>query len=396
MRLVSRAQTITMGLTKGEVQHPDPPSHIPGERMEGPSLGGLREEVAALLGAQPVSFARRHLQELQTRDYYVCEKSDGIRCLIYKTREDNREISYLIDRKNDYYRNTEAHLPRPENRNDWFVQTILDGELVNDREPDGNIQLRYIVFDCLVLNGTDLRQRTLDKRIAYFRSNIYEPYMNFFKRLPREEQYQPFMVALKDMQFGDAIDLMVTQILPSLKHGNDGLIFTCVGTPYQHGTDPHILKWKTAEENSIDFKLRLRIPLYYPTIEESAEGNTEPWPDYHIIPELALYVIGDGGTNIEYGKMHVSEAEWELLKALNQPLDDRIVECFQDEEKRWKYMRFRGDKKGPNHISTVDSVIESINDRVSVEDLSRAAPAIRGARKRRQVQPQGAPAGLAV
>jgi hypothetical protein len=36
--------------------------------------------------------------------YFLCEKTDGIRCLLYCTQaEDGREIHYLIDRKNDYY-----------------------------------------------------------------------------------------------------------------------------------------------------------------------------------------------------------------------------------------------------------------------------------------------------
>jgi mRNA guanylyltransferase len=36
--------------------------------------------------------------------YFLCEKTDGIRLLLYITTGDQgEEIVYLIDRKNDYY-----------------------------------------------------------------------------------------------------------------------------------------------------------------------------------------------------------------------------------------------------------------------------------------------------
>jgi mRNA guanylyltransferase len=46
----------------------------PGIRVEEPGLGGLRRDVAQLLGrngfpgAQPVSFKREHIEELRTRE----------------------------------------------------------------------------------------------------------------------------------------------------------------------------------------------------------------------------------------------------------------------------------------------------------------------------------------
>ena len=39
-----------------------------------------------------------------------------------------------------------------------------------DVEPDGTKVLRYLVFDCLVLDGKHLMHRTLDKRLGVWTS----------------------------------------------------------------------------------------------------------------------------------------------------------------------------------------------------------------------------------
>jgi len=202
---------------------------------------------------------------------------------------------------------------------------------------------------------------------------------------PEEAQYAPFFMEMKTMQFAYGIEMMFRQILPNLPHGNDGLIFTCRNTEYCHGTDQHILKWKPEEENSIDFKLSLDFPTVTPDEIDRAEGITDPYKDYDAIPTCNLLVyIGNNQPDEWYGEMYLTEEEWENLKALQEPLHERIVECHMDAQKRWRYMRFRDDKHEANHISTVKSVIESIMDRVTEQDLLANAKRTRDEWKRRQ------------
>jgi mRNA guanylyltransferase len=78
--------------------------------------------------------------------------------------------------------------------------------------------------------------------------------------------------------------------------------------------------------------------------------------------------------------------EWDTLKSLGDPLNDRIVECNQDDQRRWRILRFRDDKHEANHTSTVSSVLDSIRDRVSVNDLYGAASRIRDSWKARQAR----------
>lgn len=369
---------------------------MPGRRAEGELLHNFRHEVAQLLnrhslgfpGAQPVSFASKHILELQKQDYYVCEKSDGIRCLMYLTDDGyGHEVTYLIDRKNDYYHVPDLHFPlSTEQEQEYHTGTLVDGELVNDRQRDGTVQLNYLVFDCLVLDGSSLMHRTLDKRLAYFRDKVYNPYKALYKKYPEELQYLPFHVEFKNMEFGYGIEMMFRSVLPGLPHGNDGLIFTCRNSPYQFGTDPHILKWKFEEENSIDFRLFFEWPMIEPDAEDQANGDIEPYPDYHQKPRFHLAVHRDKDEDVPYGIMTVEDSEWEDMKAMNEPLDERIVECYLDKQKHWRFLRWRNDKYDANHITTVNSVMESIEDSVSETQLIASSRKIRDEWKKRQAE----------
>lgn len=295
----------------------------------------------------------------------------------------------MIDRKNDYWfiTNRNLHFPLENDQGAHHNSTLVDGELVWDSLPNGKTEPRFLVFDCLVMDGNKLMDRTLDKRLAYFKERLYTPYKRLFKDFPEELRFQPFYVEMKPFQLGYGIEMMFKQVLPSLKHGNDGLIFTCRNTPYKHGTDPHILKWKPPEENTLDCRLRLNFPTVEPDEYERREGITEPFIDYDSVPKAELFIFkgSSGADQYEFfNEVFITEDEWETLKGLNDPLYDRIVECNLDEQERWRIVRFRDDKNEANHISTVSSVLESINDRVCDKDLYKAAGRIRDSWKARQ------------
>lgn len=196
------------------------------------------------------------------------------------------------------------------------------------------------------------------------------------------------------MEFSYAIEMVFRDVLPNLEHGNDGLIFTCRTSPYTFGTDQKILKWKPSEENSVDFRLKLEFPtisradLDLDSDEDDEDSDAEQeMVDYNAKPTFNLSAYhGENGYEI-FDVMHVTDEEWEELKGLNVPLDEEIVECCMDEQKRWKFMRFRKDKKDANHISTVRSVIESIKDAVDQDELVRSWREIRDAWKKRNGQP---------
>ena len=314
----------------------------------------------------------------------MCEKSDGQRYLLFNTTDPNGgEATFLIDRRNDYWLVNGVHFPLPDDIQKWHTETLIDGELVLDKMPDGTKRANFLMFDCLVMDGKLLLNRTLDKRLAYLNEIFYKPYRKLLKDYPKEVPFMPFLAQMKKMEFAYANEMMFKQVLPNLPHGNDGLIFTCRQSPYTHGTDPKILKWKPENENSIDFKLQMDFPLVQPTAEDRAEGITEPYTDYDALPTCNLFSGGDNDTDIWFSVLHLEPEEWEKLKALGEPLQERIVECYMDDRKRWRFMRFRDDKDKGNFHRVVESVIQSIRDRVTANELMENSAAIKTAWKSR-------------
>ena len=367
---------------------PLPPSTIPGQKASGHDLRQLQAHVAKLLGrdstrfpgAQPVSFTGKHLQELLERDYYVCEKSDGIRCLMYLTSNtESQEMVFLIDRKNDYYLVPELHFPRVEDVTAFHVDTIVDGELVNDLEKDGSVTMKYLVFDCMVLDGQPLLDRILDKRLGYFRERVHKPFVRCFEEFPEDRAHLPFYVDFKHMERSYGLQVVFDEILPNLPHGNDGLIFTNRNTPYHPGTDPNIVKWKPPDENSVDFRLYLEFPPLSPPSSPGSTNGVIPQPafDYTASPTFHLAVGANNNNEALFSTMHVPSTDLSQMQSLGRPLDEAIIECYQDTEHRWRFMRIRDDKLEPNHISTVEKVMESINDRITKEQLTASTKNIR-------------------
>jgi len=393
--------------------------NVVGKRLEHQDLHDQRNYIADLLdrrqhtfpGAQPVSFARHHLEELQQHDYYLCEKTDGIRCLMYLNQyidQDGRpqEAYFLIDRKNDHYFVQGLHIPKPMPNGEgcdvasFHIGTLLDGELVVQTRRDGPNgppyqRLTYLIFDMLALDSEPILQKSFQSRIGRIDKFVWRPYREFAKRYPDDLRAQPFDIVMKKMEFAYGTMMMFKDRIPTLPHGNDGLIFTLVASEYTPGTDQHILKWKPPHENTIDFRLEIKT---FPLISDDDGG--EEYEDYDAIPEIELQ-ISHGGKPPEYeyyAMLTLTPTEWEATKRLNQQIDGRIIECYRDPTNgHWRPKtesngapRFRDDKTESNHITTVKSVEQSIRDAVSEQDLIAAAGAIRKAWKAREQEQKAA------
>ncbi|KAG5735708.1 mRNA-capping enzyme subunit alpha [Termitomyces sp. T112] len=333
-------------------------------------------------GSQPVSFGARDLDKLESADYWVCEKSDGVRVLflINTNLVSGDQSLYLIDRHNTYHTVSGIFFPHHENPMMPLRDTLIDGELVIDVNPRTKEQtLRFLAFDCLVVDEANVMSRPLDKRYGRLQEWFYKPYAKMLEDHPHMVKSQPFDIKVKEINFSYHVDKVFAVDIPALQHGNDGLIYTCVNTPYTPGTDPNIMKWKPPSENSIDFKLELRFPPL---------RNQPEKPDFHAKPVFLLHVwCGDerGVAKYElYDEMYVDDEEWQKLKLSREQVDDRIVEVYWDAvASHWRMMRFRDDKPNGNHCNVVENIIKSIVEGVEKEGLLSRSMAIRNAWKQR-------------
>lgn len=359
---------------------------IPGQQVDQDVENVLRQHVAFLCGAtnqkfpgsQPVSFGAHHLTALESEDYWVCEKSDGVRVLllIVINPRFQRQETYLIDRHNRYYEQTGLPFPHWANPADNLQDTLLDCELVEDVDARTQIKtLRLLIFDCLIADKQNIMDRPLTKRYGRIRDLVYKPFEAMLRKFPAVSSRLPFQIAVKEMRPSYHVASVLSS-LPSLEHGSDGLIFTPVPTPYVMGTDPRLLKWKPAEENSVDLLLLLHFP---PSPMDPSK------PDLAAKPRAGLYVWLGGSAYTFFDELLLPPQQWEEWKSSGESYHGRVVEVSWDMNKEeWRVMRFRDDKPNANHVSVLEKVLESIRDGVAGEELVRAAPTIRAAWKARE------------
>ncbi|XP_076243664.1 mRNA-capping enzyme-like [Calliopsis andreniformis] len=317
--------------------------------LEDRKLSGIQRRVQDICswestgfpGSQPVSMDEDNIGLLNEKPYMVSWKADGTRYMMLI--QGDGEI-YFIDRDNSVFQVNGLTFPHPRDTSRTLRDSLLDGEMVIDKDKDGKEIPRYLVYDVIMYDGRDVsklpfhpnRYQIIDKEIMGGRHRaMYE------ERLRKERE--PFAVRLKSFwNVERAASLLDQKFAKQLGHEPDGLIFQPSKEPYCPGVSKEVLKWKPLSHNSVDFKLKI--------VTESGEG---------ILPtKIGLLFVG--GLKAPFGRMKVTKQ----LKDLN----NAIIEC-KFENGQWVFMRERTDKSFPNSLSTAQSVCKSIGKPITTERL---------------------------
>ena len=369
------------------------------ERLQRKCTDMLRLEAGRFPGSQPVSFERKHLQSVQRQTYFAAEKTDGMRYMLLILGDRG---AFMVDRHFEM-RSLSMRFPGPRSGT-LLDNTLLDGELVVDTSLETNERkMRYLIYDACVVAGELVTGRSLTDRLAAVRR---------FVRAPQSAAAgEPlFTIDLKDYYGLEDLSWLFKHIAPSrgehlftfvdenrrLRHGTDGIIFTPVDAPYRHGTDPLVLKWKPAEMNSVDFRLMAEWR------QEEGQGLT---------PRFKL-LVSDRGALVFYAWIAFSPEDYRRFR-YDPKSDERIVECVLDpnwvtieydptdptwnrqrrpEGGGWRFLRVRDDKNEPNRLTTVQSVVKSIQDGVTKEEILAVGAA--AAEKRRKLSSTSVAAAL--
>lgn len=239
---------------------------------------------------------------LDAKNLAVTDKADGVRRLMFLHDE-----IYLYYPPSDISRISKTGI--------GLNNTILDGEKVSNN---------YLVFDILIYNGEDVRDKSFKERL-----NILKTIENVF----------PPNIKLKKFYLDQNLYISTNYILDNLStdYENDGLIFNDLRDSYNKNA--RIYKWKPVDLLTIDFQLIKKDDGFTLNVIDDNTKNLIPFPDE---------------TNIYYSEDYN---------------ENQIVEFRYNYEDDWEPIRIRHDRTRPNYFSTAESIWKDIQDPLTEETI---------------------------
>jgi len=275
-------------------------------------------------GPQPVSLERKDLEQVKTKDYLVCVKSDGMRfiMIIYDG------IAYMMDRSVKCFKI---------NLNFKVIKFgIFDGELVYTKD----LKWQYIIHDCINYDKVNVSENILTDRLKYVNLLLDDFIIDTSDFEITNKQF----CGTKEIQ---------TLLNSNINHAIDGLIFTPIYKRVGKFTQYDLLKWK--ERHTFDLKIHVNDKKISAYINQNTYEK--------------LY--GDVPIDSFAGKLFMKKLE-ELPTFKN----DCIVECeyyekYENDTHVYIPIKIRHDKIYPNSYTTVQKTILNVKENITIDELTK-------------------------
>ncbi|SBS87582.1 mRNA-capping enzyme subunit alpha, putative [Plasmodium ovale] len=171
----------------------------PGEKIENEFLKEkIRGKINEMLkwkrkgfpGCNPVSLTKHNIKNIFTKEYLICEKTDGVRYFLFIASN----TTFLIDRNYEIFKN-DMHIPTIDNLKAKQQLTLLDGELVEDtifNEKEGIVQKKivYLIYDGLFIQRRDITNLSYLDRLTNVYNFIITPLKKYKKGNISNDNYQ--------------------------------------------------------------------------------------------------------------------------------------------------------------------------------------------------------------
>jgi len=308
-------------------------------------------------GAQPVGMRRHHVKKVldgDPADYWVAEKTDGVRYLMVIAGVDGRgQQAVLVDRKMECYL-----LPGMDFYSRSFERnTILDGELVQNRTWK---RLIFMVFDIILFSGQRLYEKPFSERCAFIEREVIPRYSKVVEEkgslmpptpLVRKKWYPRKHVHQVINKMGIEADGSVCYKDPSSNsrhHKSDGLILV-PNRFYARGTDFQLLKYKEGCTMTLDFKV-MKV---------------------HQEPYVKVWFDGENHQQIDFtGQVHMPYHDLRRLYGDMASITEAVCEfAFNPDVGKWQYKLIRHDKDRSNFHKTILDTIAALAENLSQDEL---------------------------
>lgn len=327
------------------------------------------------MGCMPLNISRRNMKTLQQNKYFVTEKSDGVRYLLFVLPAASvpsvaasagvgvdGAVAVLMDRSPKLYLPVGA----ADIGSALGIGTVVDGEIVVNLHTKQSV---FLIFDVLSLDGSPCSQLPFEQRL----DSLQGPLSSRIASLTARQQQQPDQQPLRlvEKRFVPKSELRSLLGKMGMKNGHrvyqdrenkwrchksDGLIFQ-PNLPYLFSTDINLIKWKWPELTSIDLN----------AILVNEPGNSA----------VGLLALGSDGSMVDCtmrGRSRVGLGPFDTLR-LRADIEDStspasIAEvAYCPQFGLWTYFHMRPDKTTPNFINTALSILMEQAEAISIEEL---------------------------